>query len=203
MLPVGPTGPLTPQTSATTTRRTRKSLKKVPTFQRLFNIWLVLILVVGLAGWQGWALRMINLDVPETAIQGETHKLSCSFSLQSAAGDKLASRRQQTVNLFDRKTKRTWPQSDKYQQQQQQVAEGNDVDEHDNDDHEHHHQQQHQQDELLYAIKWYKDEREFFRYLAQEWPHKQVLPLDGLHVDVSCCLSKAFVLIKNRSATLT
>lgn len=39
--------------------------------------------------------------------------------------------------------------------------------------------------EQLYAVKWYKDDREFFRYLAQGSPKKQRLPMDGLMVDVS------------------
>lgn len=39
--------------------------------------------------------------------------------------------------------------------------------------------------EQLYAVKWYKDGREFFRYLAQGSPKKQWLPMDGVLVDVS------------------
>ena len=44
--------------------------------------------------------------------------------------------------------------------------------------------------ELLYAVKWYKDEREFFRFLAQDWPHKQALPMEGVHVDVSATVGQ-------------
>lgn len=133
------------------------------------------------------ALRMINLDVPQTALQGDTIQLSCSYSLTDGSSQQMA-RPEQAQNRqlikSQRKTKRT-PRDDGHflaatkselsfvpeealdKQDVSQIAGGSNL------------------PELLYAIKWYKDEREFFRYLAQDWPHKQVLPLEGLHVDVS------------------
>ena len=86
----------------------------------------------------GDALRMINLEAPQTALEGDTIRLGCSFSLAGGKPEPAA-------NVPG-------------------GASGA---------------------ELLYAIKWYKDQVEFFRYLAQDWPHKQALPLEGLQVDVS------------------
>lgn len=39
--------------------------------------------------------------------------------------------------------------------------------------------------ENLYAVKWYKDGREFFRFLAHERPNKMLFPMDGIHLVVS------------------
>lgn len=95
------------------------------------------------------ALRMINLDVPQTALAGDTIKLSCFYSL-TADGDEVGTAADRTrANLSDPTAPGPRPS------------------------------------EMLYAVKWYKEDKEFFRYLAQEWPHKQALPLVGVQVDVS------------------
>lgn len=39
--------------------------------------------------------------------------------------------------------------------------------------------------ETLYAVKWYKDGNEFYRYLPKDEPQIQVFSLPGVHVDVS------------------
>lgn len=39
--------------------------------------------------------------------------------------------------------------------------------------------------ELLYTVKWYKGQKEFFRYIPKEMPSTQVFPLPGIDVDVS------------------
>lgn len=39
--------------------------------------------------------------------------------------------------------------------------------------------------ETLYAVKWYKDGNEFYRYLPRETPNIQVFDLPGINVDVS------------------
>lgn len=39
--------------------------------------------------------------------------------------------------------------------------------------------------ETLYAIKWYKDGHEFYRYLPKDEPQIQVFNVSGVHVDVS------------------
>ncbi|KAG8191442.1 hypothetical protein JTE90_020694 [Oedothorax gibbosus] len=39
--------------------------------------------------------------------------------------------------------------------------------------------------EPLYAVKWYKDEREFFRYVPETEPAMKVFARNGLDVDVS------------------
>lgn len=38
--------------------------------------------------------------------------------------------------------------------------------------------------ETLYAVKWYKDGNEFYRYLPKDDPQIQVFPLPGVNVDV-------------------
>ncbi|KAH6929990.1 hypothetical protein HPB50_007930 [Hyalomma asiaticum] len=40
----------------------------------------------------------------------------------------------------------------------------------------------------LYSVKWYKNNREFFRYLPNENPPGQAYKLSGVHVDVSAPL---------------
>lgn len=40
-------------------------------------------------------------------------------------------------------------------------------------------------DEQLYSVKWYKNEVEFYRYVPNDWPPGQFLPLPGIKVDVS------------------
>lgn len=37
----------------------------------------------------------------------------------------------------------------------------------------------------MYAVKWYKDGNEFYRYLPKENPQIQVFDVPGVHVDVS------------------
>ena len=87
------------------------------------------------------ALRMINLDAPQMALEGDTIQLSCSYSLvttperSSSHGDKLADHFRELATV--------------------------------------------------YAVKWYRDESEFFRYLTRDWPLKQSFAVDGLNIDVS------------------
>lgn len=40
-------------------------------------------------------------------------------------------------------------------------------------------------DDVLYSVKWYKDLREFYRYIPQEIPSATVFTETGLKVDVS------------------
>ncbi|PRD34039.1 UNVERIFIED_CONTAM: hypothetical protein NCL1_15819 [Trichonephila clavipes] len=39
--------------------------------------------------------------------------------------------------------------------------------------------------EQLYSVKWYKNDVEFYRYVPNDWPPGQFLPLPGIRVDVS------------------
>lgn len=39
-------------------------------------------------------------------------------------------------------------------------------------------------EDKLYSVKWYKDEVEFYRYVPNDWPPGQFLPLQGVRVDV-------------------
>lgn len=41
------------------------------------------------------------------------------------------------------------------------------------------------EDEALYAVKWYKGAREFFRYTPKEIPAVKIFSFPGLHIDVS------------------
>lgn len=38
--------------------------------------------------------------------------------------------------------------------------------------------------EALYAVKWYKDGHEFYRYVPRDSPPVQIFPLEGINVDV-------------------
>ncbi|XP_022246400.1 uncharacterized protein LOC111086725, partial [Limulus polyphemus] len=37
----------------------------------------------------------------------------------------------------------------------------------------------------LYSIKWYRDDKEFYRFVPNDTPQKQYFPLDGIIVDFS------------------
>lgn len=37
----------------------------------------------------------------------------------------------------------------------------------------------------LYSVKWYKDDHEFYRYIPENRPEKQVFRLPGIVLDVS------------------
>lgn len=41
-------------------------------------------------------------------------------------------------------------------------------------------------DESLYAVKWYLNKREFYRYIVTDWPKKLAITDSGLDIDVSC-----------------
>lgn len=38
----------------------------------------------------------------------------------------------------------------------------------------------------LYSVKWYKNDVEFYRFVPNDWPPGQFLPLPGVDVDVRC-----------------
>ncbi|KAG8199255.1 hypothetical protein JTE90_003682 [Oedothorax gibbosus] len=40
-------------------------------------------------------------------------------------------------------------------------------------------------EDSLYSVKWYKDDVEFYRYVPNDWPPGQFLPLQGVRVDLS------------------
>ncbi|XP_076332606.1 uncharacterized protein LOC143237338 isoform X2 [Tachypleus tridentatus] len=37
--------------------------------------------------------------------------------------------------------------------------------------------------DTLYSVKWYKDDVEFYRFVPNDWPPGQFLPLSGVRVD--------------------
>ncbi|GIX73518.1 ig-like domain-containing protein [Caerostris extrusa] len=39
-------------------------------------------------------------------------------------------------------------------------------------------------EDKLYSVKWYKDDVEFYRYVPNDWPPGQFLPLQGVKVDI-------------------
>lgn len=41
-------------------------------------------------------------------------------------------------------------------------------------------------EDQLYSVKWYKSDVEFYRYVPNDWPPGQTLPIPGVKVDVSC-----------------
>ena len=42
--------------------------------------------------------------------------------------------------------------------------------------------------DILYSVKWYKDDLEFYRFVPNDRPKLQVFPQEGIHVDVSISL---------------
>ena len=38
--------------------------------------------------------------------------------------------------------------------------------------------------DTLYSVKWYRNEREFFRYVPNDRPKLQIFPQDGIRVEV-------------------
>ncbi|CAL1264478.1 unnamed protein product [Larinioides sclopetarius] len=40
-------------------------------------------------------------------------------------------------------------------------------------------------EDKLYSVKWYKDDVEFYRYVPNDWPPGQFLPLQGVRLDLS------------------
>lgn len=97
--------------------------------------------------WSGniIGLKMLNLDVPNLAFQGDTIRLSCAFTLDS--NNSPASDHRRAFPAFARRL-------------EGDVA------------------------ERVYSVKWYKDEREFFRFIDDS-PKKQFFPARGIVVDVS------------------
>lgn len=49
-------------------------------------------------------------------------------------------------------------------------------------------QNHHQSNEEIYAIKWYKDEEEFYRYLPNAEPKVSTYETNGIQLDVSTSL---------------
>ena len=44
--------------------------------------------------------------------------------------------------------------------------------------------------DILYSVKWYKDDLEFYRFVPNDRPKLQVFPQKGIHVDVSKILNQ-------------
>jgi hypothetical protein len=173
------------------------------------------------------ALRMINLDAPQMALQGDTIRLTCSFSLANeaaaprdaadendgaemgasptrAASSKSSSTSaasspnnnddnnnitQSTTRSSDKRFDELSDQTGRAEskngrrvdllgrrrrrrRRRRRSAAATDLAES-------------TAPETLYAIKWYKDEREFYRFVTRDWPHKRALPMAGLDIDVS------------------
>lgn len=47
--------------------------------------------------------------------------------------------------------------------------------------------------ENLYALRWYKDEKEFFRYMPKETPAQRVFNASGVRINASCTTFVLFV----------
>lgn len=123
-----------------------------------------------------YALRMIEFDAPDSAFQGDTIHLSCLFTLQNG--------HQQTLDPAQSRF------TSKKFKSNLSIISNNSIDsvnlhEKLDENGESSTRELSNVVEQLYAVKWYKDEREFFRYLAQDWPRKQALPAEGLFIDVS------------------
>lgn len=141
---------------------------------------LLLVLVFGLLTSKSHqlvadALRMNNLDAPIAASQGDTIQLSCFYSLGSLENvDKTASNHQNSdLKLESGKSKHQAARKQILTHIDQRAASSLDS------------SSPSSQSEVLYAVRWYKDGSEFYRYLAQSYDHKQAFNMEGLIVDVS------------------
>lgn len=148
-----------------------KSPERLRTTAAAFRRRLLLVgVLVRLANQSSEALRMINLDAPDSALQGDTIQLSCLYKLagqtnQSHAAGAAIKLPPDPADL------------DGIQNENAAIVTGQLGKQLEGD-----------QEERVYAIKWYKDGQEFFRYIAQEGPFrpdKQFFPLDGISLDVS------------------
>lgn len=124
----------------------------------LSSIVFIIMLYCDLVKLPTLAFKMINLDSPGSAFVGDSIKLSCLYTL---GPDSVASPNVPSIMRHSREpsigvTGSTLPSTG-------QLATS----------------------ESLYAIKWYKDEAEFFRFLAHDMPRKLALAVAGIQVDVS------------------
>ncbi|KAG5873610.1 hypothetical protein JTB14_011752 [Gonioctena quinquepunctata] len=58
--------------------------------------------------------------------------------------------------------------------------------------------------EDLYAVKWYKDDHEFFRYMPRQKPNTMLFPVDGIHLAPSgtdCRQNRCKIRLQNLSRT--
>lgn len=108
------------------------------------------------------ALRLITLDSPGTALLGDSLELACLYSLEG----------QQQQHAHPARESR--PTANHVQGE---LSSGHSSGEPSSGGAAPH--------ESLYAVKWYKDEMEFFRFLAHDLPRKMALPVPGIQVDVS------------------
>lgn len=166
------------------------------------------IIIGKLSGVPCDALRMINLDAPQMAIQGDTIQLSCSYSLADSKRQNSAlalidlnegngrggSDQSDDSGHANRASSPPLPTKRKFATRKVHISKDDRLSAHKDvgatykllDG-----ASAPGQTELLYAIKWYKDEREFFRFVTQDWPHKQALPMSGLDIDVSCLIRRS------------
>lgn len=112
--------------------------------------------------YSGDCLKVANLDLPEYALVGESFDLTCLYSLQNE-NRPISNNVSHLIN-----------------QQQELTASNDEID-----------VEKREQIERLYAIKWYKDGSEFYRYLAHDYPRRLSLPVDGITVNVSSATIKA------------
>lgn len=120
----------------------------------------------------GHALLVTNLDLPSAAFQGDTIQLACAFALDSKSSAVLSS--SSTSKTFKSSSTLSLDRPNQNWRPQRPTTTATlanaDVD---------------LPLEALYAVKWYKDDKEFFHFIANDWPQKFTFPLDGVHVDVS------------------
>lgn len=164
----------------------------------------LLLVVAELLSGATYALRMINLDAPERVFLGDTIRLSCYYALQTTSGlertshmgardlhSSVTSGEQKSDSIQGehdlREVFKSAPELGSFEPTNKAFRRSPSLALSDS-------KQVPRRgepllasslSEQLYAVKWYKDGREFFRYLAQGSPKKQWLPMDGLMVDVS------------------
>lgn len=150
---------------------------KMTKCQKLFVVGtiskLLLVVVIAIAGGQhSVALKMINLDAPEVAFHGDSISLSCHFNLESSpTSNSLKQLQSASIDLREES-----PFMLGKEVANNQIFKSKNRTDNDNQT----------PSEQLMAIKWYKDDREFYRYVTQDYPRKQVLTnlQDSLFVDL-------------------
>lgn len=199
--------------SASVTKAASLNTKRAATTVCCLRAALLLVVAELLSG-ATYALRMINLDAPERVFLGDTIRLSCYYALQTTSGlertahmgardlhSSIISGEQKSDSIqgqyvlgelfksapefgsfeptnkaFRRSPRLRLSDSKQVPRRGEPLLASS-------------------FGEQLYAVKWYKDGREFFRYLAQGSPKKQWLPMDGLMVDVSALINCCYLAV--------
>uniref|UniRef100_A0A1A9WYS0 Ig-like domain-containing protein n=1 Tax=Glossina brevipalpis TaxID=37001 RepID=A0A1A9WYS0_9MUSC len=118
---------------------------------------------------QGFAaLRLLKVSIPSYKLRGESVFLECQYELDKVRDIGWGDENSHSVSNFGHII-----------EHENSFADSND--EHD-DEEEKERDDEREEGESLYAIKWYKDNEEFYRYVPKAKPPKTSYRVDGVRV---------------------